>query len=266
MKKVILLSALFLSFLSVSTYAQVFPVYETFETYSPFATPPDFTGDITVYLIHGVGRSQALASNMNTFNTRDSIITPLYGPIDGGAVLLYEYRFANGVLYPNQTVNLVTGDSFETYITTDGTNYQLIASVDQTNYTPDTTFMTNSLSLNSYAGQNIRLKFVIRRGNNPDEYWVDIDNIFIFDVTAVAGLTKNDFAIYPTLVSDRLNYTVSKPVKAVAEIYSISGQKVKSERIDTEKGGNFDLSGLTAGSYILRLTGNSSISYRFEKQ
>lgn len=268
MKK-LMFALLCILFLGInSSTAQTFPVYEDFESYSAFSVPPGFSGDINIYLIHGVNRSQCLASNMNSFNSKDSIISPLYGPIDGGSALLYEWRMAVNIasVYPAGTINLVNGDVFETYISRDGVNYDLIAQVDNSNYIPDTTFQTNSLLLSNYGGDNIRLKFVVKRGNNPNEFWVDIDNILIFDVTAVASLTDKDLSFYPTIVTDRLNYTVNKKIKAGVEIYSMDGRKVGYDRIDTETGGSIDLSGLAAGSYVLKIYGNSSVSYRFEKR
>lgn len=266
MKKALLISFILFAVPVLFSKAQTFPVFEDFESYNAFSVPPGFSGDINVYLVHGTNRSQALASNMNTFNTKDSIITPLYGPVDGGAVLIYDWRFASGILYPTQTISLVPGDAFETYISDDGVNYQLIASVDQSNYVPDTTFSTNSAVLNSFAGSNIRLKFVIRRGNNPEDFWVDIDNILILDVTSIGAITNKDISFYPTIVTDRLNYTVSRKIKTGVEIYSMNGQKVKVEAMDTESGGSIDVSGLASGSYVLRLLGNQNVTYRFEKR
>ena len=249
-----------------SAKAQTFPVFEDFESYTAFQVPTDFTGDISVYLTHGTFRSKGLASNMNQFNTNDSIITPPYGPIDGGTVLLFDWRIVLGNLYPNLTVNLVQGDEFEVLGSSDGVNYQSLTLVDVTNFVPDTNFTSASLSLNIFAGDIITLKFRVQRGNNPDDYWVDVDNILMFDVTSVAALTSKDISFFPTIVSDRLNFQLSKPINGAVEIYSMTGKLVKTERIEDASNGSFDLSGLAAGSYIVKLLGNGSLAYHFEKR
>lgn len=268
MKKLISTTLCLLGLFATSSLAQTFPVYEDFESYPAFSVPTGFSGDINLYLIHGTNRSKALASNMSSFNTKDSIITPLYGPIDGGSNLLYEWRMATNLasVYPFEPITLVPGDAFETYISRDGVNFDLFAQVDYTNYIPDTVFLTNSVILSGYAGENIRLKFVVRRGNNPSDYWVDIDNLLIFDQTAVASLSTNDLAFFPTIVTDRLNFTVNKKVKAGVYIFTMDGRKAAYDKIDTDTGGSFDLSGLAPGSYVLKVYGNSNVSYRFEKR
>ena len=265
--RTLLLIVSLICFGNLNSNAQVFPVYEDFESYTAFQTPTGFTGDVTVYLAHGTNSSKALAFYMNTFNLHDSITTPLYGPLDGGSTLLYDWRLASTTLYPTQSVSMVVGDAFEVYISTDGVNYQMITSVDNTNYFPDVSFQTASLGIGTvFPGQNINLKFVTRRGANPDEYFVDVDNLFLFDATAVASLKQNDIVFYPTIVTDHLNFNLSKPVKAMARIYDLAGRRVASEPIESQNTGSLDLTSLAPGNYILKLEGNTSISCRFEKK
>jgi hypothetical protein len=262
----LLFSIVILLFSTGVVSAQVFPVFEDFELYPDFSVPTPFSGDVQVVPLHGTNTSKGLAANITSTNQHDSIITPVYGPIDGGSVLLYEWRFASATQYPTQTISLVPGDSFETYITTDGINYQLVASVDNSNYFPDTMFQTNSVQMGQFGGSNIQIKFVIHSDANPEAFWLDIDNIFIFDITSVSTLTRNDISFYPTIVNDRLSYSVTKPVKAAMEIYSMEGKKIKTERLESESSGSIDLSALVSGNYILRIAGNSNITYRFTKR
>ena len=85
-------------------------------------------------------------------------------------------------LYPFIPAALIAGDRFSVLYTTDDQNYVTAGSWDAANFTPVTTFTHVNLTIPSCDSARFLLR--VTRTNNPDDYFVDIDNLLIGNFSA----------------------------------------------------------------------------------
>ncbi|MEX1001649.1 MAG: T9SS type A sorting domain-containing protein [Crocinitomicaceae bacterium] len=94
---------------------------------------------------------------------------------------------------------------------------------------------------------------------------IDSSNCVTIDVfSGLKVLNTNDFIYYPNPVTDKLNLVIHNAKNAVFQIYSVSGQLIKS---GTTQNSQIDISDIASGQYILRvLVEQSTYSMRMTKE
>lgn len=128
-----------------------------------------------------------VADNLYAGDPSFNLTTSVYGPVEIGDSLLFDYRMT---LWFAGTQPFFPGanDKIEVFISTDcGDTYNLLHTIDATNHTPSAEFQTVRLSLDDYAGESIRLQFIGTWGSG--DYWFDLDNINLKRCPASLGLS-----------------------------------------------------------------------------
>lgn len=272
MKKISTLLFLLTVFsLTQSTIAQVYPFNDDFENATAFQTPAGYSGDITVYLVHGTGSSKGPTAFMNSFNAKDSLETPLIGTLNSNSGLSFDWRIVSSTLYPSTTTSLVAGEEFSVLASANGGNYVSVFTVNSSNYTPTLDFAHVNIPLGSFAGSNITLKFLAKRsGSNPDEYFVDFDNLSVSDTSGTSGISTfnspKGIELYPNPARDRV--VVSWPGNTGAQIsmYNILGKSVLEKNYETGYSAELDIANLPQGVYYLKIqSGEIHRTLRFKK-
>lgn len=145
----------------------------------------------------------------------------------------------------------------------------------QENFNPATNtdpFETKIFDLSAYGNSTFSIKFqaacylsdkFYAEGDN-----VFIDNIFISNTTDIKGKGHANAGVltYPNPAGDRLNFSAHGIGKTVTvNVMNVQGLSLINESMQDYADGrvsHIDLSGLTAGIYILRLTGESGVVTR----
>ena len=251
---------------SVKLNAQSYPFYDDFESYSAFQVPSAYPGNIQVRLVHGTNSSKGLGSFMNTFTTKDSATSPSIGPLTTSSGLSFDWRIVGTIGSVFVPANLAAGDLFTTSITTDGINYLEILRIDNSNYIPSSDFNHFTFDLAPMATSNINVKFTISRLGNPEDFYVDIDNLSISDTslnTSIGQSKFSDFKIYPNPASSRLlfqadvRFDKSKSVSISDE----KGVEVQVLHPSELKENYIDVSSLKTGLYYLNIEGLNAVPF-----
>ncbi|MBK7849952.1 MAG: T9SS type A sorting domain-containing protein [Bacteroidetes bacterium] len=272
MKKISTL-LLFLAVLSLtqSAFAQVYPFNDDFENATAFQTPAGYSGDITVYLVHGTGSSKGPTAFMNNFNAKDSLETPLIGTLNSNSGLSFDWRIISSTLYPSTTISLVAGEEFSVLVSANGGNYVSVFTVNASNYTPTLDFAHVNIPLGSFSGSNITLKFLAKRSaSNPDEYFADFDNLSVSDTSGTSGISSNGaprgIELYPNPARDRVTVTWPGNSGAQISMYNILGKSVMERNFETGYSAELDISNMPQGVYYLKiLSGEIHRTLRFKK-
>lgn len=194
----------FLLLITGITSAQTYPFIDGFESYTNFTTlgtQGGYLSDMSIYQTHGMGSSKGLISQISNFNTRDTTVTPLIGPLTATSRLTFYYRIVDQSLYPATATALGSNDKVEIFAGNQSLGlYQSIYSITQANHTASTAFKKVAIPVGALAGQSGNLKIVITKGTATD-YFVDIDSLVVMDsVTLVTPLaltgTKTDAACF----------------------------------------------------------------------
>lgn len=182
-----------------ATYSNVvlpFPMLETFDAVSPLPGLPagwvsdngsasyDFTVRVTGSSIpHGAGNppTQGITANLWSGNTTSWFETPSIGSLQSNDVVLsFVYRIVNYAGYANPggtATSYSNNDSLKVYVSSNcGNTWNLIGFINGANHTVSNTFAKKSFCLgNSYAGQNVKLRFEAKWSTG--DYWFDIDSV-----------------------------------------------------------------------------------------
>ncbi len=114
----------------------------------------------------------------NLFITGSSFVTTTtnIGPINPGDSLTFDYRYTN---WMEGTVGKeLDGDFLEVSISNDcGETYDVAFVVDENNHITSAEFATQTVDLDAFAGDVIRIRFRAVYGSG--DYWIDLDNINI---------------------------------------------------------------------------------------
>lgn len=172
-------SALLLLLSSV-TQAQ-FPFFDDFESANAFGVPAGYTatGGPNVYLVHGVGGGKAFTAPRFTFSGAASITTPTIGPLSADAILSFKWRAATAIasVYPVSGEPLQGADFINVSISTDGTNFTLVQTLNSSNTTASTSFATVFVPLTAYSGQNVKVRFNISTSGHSNDFFIDFDDL-----------------------------------------------------------------------------------------
>jgi hypothetical protein len=140
--------------------------------------PTGWAGTMSVLANHGTSGSNGLTFNLWSSAVSATSTSPKIGPIQSGQNLTLDYRLVNWTGYPGTATSIVAGDSVNIQISTNcGISYQTVYSINNTTHSTSTVFSTINISLASYVGQPIIIRFILKRATG--DYYVDIDNINI---------------------------------------------------------------------------------------
>lgn len=162
------------------------PFIEDFESGT---LPTGWDTDETVPITNGRDlTSFALSDNLWAQDRFFEVTSPVFGQIESGDSLKLDYRFVNFGGTNGPPKMLASGDSLLIQISKDcGETYQIIRKIDVTNHIPSNDFITLSIALNNYEGENVKLRFISFWGSG--DYYLDIDNVNILRCPASLGIT-----------------------------------------------------------------------------
>ncbi|MCK9164898.1 MAG: choice-of-anchor D domain-containing protein [Candidatus Cloacimonas sp.] len=159
------------------------PYLETFDAST--SLPANWTTDyFSVGSSHGVS-SNGLYKNLYDYSTSAYVTTPPVGPLTDNTTLQFDYRYVEYSGYPSTAHTLVAGDKLEIQISTDGTNFTTIHTIDSSNHITSTSFATCSVPITqAKVSQDdiIKIKFLATRGEG--DYYLDIDNVYFRHISA----------------------------------------------------------------------------------
>jgi len=127
-----------------------------------------------------------IGDNLYSGDQNFEITSTVYGPVEVGDSLLFDYRLA---IWFAGIDPFIPGpnDKIEVFISTDcGSNYTLFHTINSANHIPSASLQTVRLSLADYAGEAVRVRFKGTWGSG--DYWLDFDNINLKRCPASLGL------------------------------------------------------------------------------
>ncbi|HPT04586.1 MAG TPA: BNR-repeat neuraminidase N-terminal domain-containing protein, partial [Bacteroidales bacterium] len=153
------------------------PYTQNFE--SGLTLPLGWGGTMSVIANHGTSASNGLTYELWSSATSGNATTPCFGNIPSTCFLEFDYRIVNWSSYPATATTLGATDKIEIQISTDnGATYTTIYTINQSNHVTSTSFATKSIDLSAYAGQNVKLKYLLTWG--AGDYYVDVDNFHVY--------------------------------------------------------------------------------------
>jgi len=130
-----------------------------------------------------------IGDNIYSGDQNFEITSVVYGPIEAGDSLLFDYRLTIWFAGIDPFIP-GPGDKIEVFISSNcGANYTLIYTIDASNHVPSAAFQTVRLSLADYEGESIRIRLKGTWGSG--DYWLDFDNINLKRCPASLGLSAN---------------------------------------------------------------------------
>jgi hypothetical protein len=280
MKKLLLLSSLFISGL---LSAQTYPLVEHFDAVTTTGTPatgPLPTGWTTTsgfkvyglenFAPHGQSPSNACTTEMSATHTKDTLYTPIIGPIDANTKVSISYRFVNKAGYPSNGYQLTAGDQITIDVYLLGSWQPAVTTI---NYTTNptatssyTTFTYTSSFFASLAGQNMQIRMDIARANG--DWYLDIDDFQAADV--LTGITTNapstaSLSVFPNPSHGSFsvalkNFQANGQVEVT--VYNFLGQKVKTITAEAAVNNqiNVNTAGLEKGMYLVEVKSGSEVA------
>jgi len=167
--------------------------------------PDSWSTDGTIGEGHNNG-SPGIFRNLFIAGSSSITTTTNIGPINPGDSLTFDYRYTD---WSEGTVGKVLdGDSLIVEISNDcGDTYNEVFVIDETNHITSAEFANQTVDLDAFAGEIIRIRFRAVYGSG--DYWMDLDNINIigcpedFDVVVnfeepTTGTTDDgDLGVFP---------------------------------------------------------------------
>lgn len=251
------------------TQAQITSLlFDDFESYASYQVCNGYTTDIQVYPIHGTNASKGLRAFMNSFDSKDSLVTGWVGPFDTAATAYFQFEFRvmeASALYPNMPGYWNSGDQFTLSYTTDNIHFTNLRTWNASNFNPTTLFTTVNLTLPTV--DSARFKFLVTRTNNTTDYFVDIDNLNIgFAYVGLSAPPSNQtVGPFPSPFSDYLRVTDPSGKGFRYDVMDLLGNVKLSGKCDTGTV-TIDTEELPAGSYLIRMNGPQIVkTYRVQK-
>lgn len=239
--------------------AQVYPFADGFQSYSNFSTlgtQGGYMSDMSVYQTHGMGNSdKGLISQMSNFNTKDSTVSPLIGPLTSSSQVSFFYRIMNPApQYPFVPATIGSGDVVEIYAGSQQLNvYQLLYTINNSNHNQDTAFKKIKITVpSSFAGQSGNLKIVVRHPANGNDFNVDIDSLVVKDSVSAGNTLSASTSKTNILCNGTCNGTATVSPTGGTTPYTITW----SNNLGTGATKN----NLCAGTYTVTVTDNASAS------
>ncbi|MEM0994281.1 MAG: T9SS type A sorting domain-containing protein [Bacteroidota bacterium] len=116
--------------------------------------------------------------------------SPVFGLIETGDSLTFDYRYVNFGLTGDREKILNSGDSLIVQLSRDcGDSYETVLKIDSTNHVTSENLATQTIYLEDYVGASIKLRFIAFWGSG--DYFLDIDNISVLRCPDNLGLVAN---------------------------------------------------------------------------
>ncbi len=141
---------------------------------------------------HGTGGSNGMNRNLFSTILRAEANLPRLGTITPSTAISFDYRYVNYSLYPSTATPTLdmNGDSLRVMISTNcGATFTTVGFINANNHAVTTAFANKTYTLGAYAGNDAIIKFVaVRQATNSSaDYYVDVDNINLFNLSAIDG-------------------------------------------------------------------------------
>ena len=169
------------SFTTIADPTRPIPYLETFNESTNL--PANWTGTFSIDPIHGVS-SNGLCKNLWSSSTSAYVTTPPIGPLTDNTTLQFDYRYVE-YNNPADAHPLVDGDKLEIQISTDGTTFTTIHTIDSSNHITSNSFATCSVPITQAKvsqGDIIKAKFLATWG--AGDYYLDIDNVYFKHISS----------------------------------------------------------------------------------
>lgn len=227
---------------------------DDFESYAPYQVCNAYSTDIQVYPTHGTNSSQGLRAFMNSFDSKDSLLTGWIKPLNlPDNRFEFDFRIMEAsALYPFIPATLNAGDRFSVLYTTDNQNYVTAGTWSATNFTPVAIFTHANLIIPSC--DSARFMFLVTRTNNPVDYFVDIDNLLIGNFSAgISPYPLSDFfAAVPNPFTDVLMIRTTQPEEFSYSLFDLEGRLLRNgNTVAAEM--RLNTGDLPEGNYLLRV-------------
>lgn len=92
--------------------------------------------------------------------------------------------------------------------------------------------------------------------SEPDQGYLQIDDISLTTTLATVGFDKNAFTFSPNPVKDVLRFSNDNNITSIT-IYNLLGQQVLTK--NSAVNGSLDMTGLSAGPYVLKVASGNSV-------
>lgn len=220
--------------------------------------PLGWVGSMTVIPDHGA-TDQGLSAQLQIPNVEKSVSTPVFCNIGSNTILEFAYRLVNITGYPSTATPTSEMDSITVSVSTDnGHNYTKVYYITPGNHIATTAFATEQISLSTYSGDGVKIKFRCKRGTG--EYFVDFDDVKIHDATGIETSEENVLKIYPNPASSEIFITIPDGVtgKNLCSVYNLSGMLCQSVVFQGNGYERLDVSALQAGIYCIMVTNSQS--------
>lgn len=165
---------------SASTPGQI-PFSENFNAGT--SIPTGWVTNFSILGTHGKFGTNGLYKNIWSSAPSGNARLPYLGKVLSTSYLEFDYRIVNYSGYPNTATVLGTGNKIEVQISTDGTNYTTLFTIDNTNHTADTAFALRQVYLGSWADSIVYLNLKCTWASG--DYYVDFDNVYVGPATVL---------------------------------------------------------------------------------
>ncbi|WP_164879120.1 T9SS type A sorting domain-containing protein [Flavobacterium cerinum] len=256
MKKYILFYAALL--VGMVSYSQCDPVATLDEDFSGFNVPfggfPQNCWTVIGAFIHTEERGTppnqyAQFYNAMMQNGSSYLVTPELISIDAQHQFSFDIFkiLTNGIFNPN--IILFTVGTFNTL-----DNTRVFTPITSSMVVPNEP-VTHTMIIDADVDQKY---IAILFSSNSTQMFAGIDNIKYDAVAGTKDFAKTSFSIYPNPTIDR-NITINSNLdsKADVNIYTLTGMKVYTGELNGTGAQNLNLSSLSAGMYIIKVTTGS---------
>lgn len=192
--------------------------------------------------------SESYSNNSGALNPDNWLITPKFATT-AGAPLTFTWEFkAQDANYPAEKVGV--------YVSSTGSNPSDFTAIETFTCTADEAeWQTRSYNLDQYAGQTIRI--AIRHFECTDQFYFDVKSMSLTTTTGIADVDNSAISLYPNPASNMVEVSAQGVEgRATVAIVDLNGRTLMQQEGNAASY-RFDVSGLAAGAYFVRMTGEN---------
>ena len=192
--------------------------------------------------------SESYSNNSGALNPDNWLITPKFATT-AGAPLTFTWEFkAQDADYPAEKVGV--------YVSSTGSNPSDFTAIETFTCTADEAeWQTRSYNLDQYAGQTIRI--AIRHFECTDQFYFDVKSMSLTTTTGIADVDNSAISLYPNPASNMVEVSAQGVEgRATVAIVDLNGRTLMQQEGNAASY-RFDVSGLAAGAYFVRMTGEN---------
>jgi len=187
MKKSYTLLLLLIAFLA---NAQTYPFIENFETgfsqYNAINTQNGYSSDISVYP-RGISATWCAQAQMSQFNHRDTLVTPLIGPLTANTEAYFYFRVVSYIGSVAASYTLAGNENIVVQVGSQQLNfYNTVYTITSSNQNSGTTFLKVPVNVSAYAGQSGNVKFITTAPGTTDWYF-HLDSIVVREAGSISS-------------------------------------------------------------------------------